>query len=642
MDRERQSADPVKNSPSADITCLPGGGGILSHINSPADIKTLTVAELEHLGGEIRRFLLKNLSPRGGHLAPNLGVVELTLALHYVFDAPTDQLIWDVGHQSYVHKILTGRREQIDTLRQFHGLSGFPKRSESVYDSFGVGHSSTSISAALGMAAARDLAGADNAVVAVIGDGALTGGMAFEALNNAGQIGKKLLVVLNDNAMSIAPNVGAMAMYLNRLRSAPRYQRTKEKVEEGLSRFPGIGPGLAGALEKIKNTLRYMMVPGTLFEELGFTYIGPVDGHNVGELIAVLDNVRAIDAPVLLHVVTQKGRGYRPAAGRPDLFHGVGPFDLATGQTQGQSGQNFTDVFGEKLVEMAREDDKIVAFTAAMTSGTGLSAFAEAFPERFFDVGICEQHAVTMAAGLAVSGYRPFVCVYSTFLQRAYDQIIHDVALQKLPVVFAVDRAGLVGEDGATHHGAFDLAALRLVPNLTIFAPADAAALRQTMELARTAAGPVIIRYPKAAAAAGTKDFSAGRVERTGEKILFLTSGRMRELAADTATELTRRYGLHPTRATITQIKPLPAEWLLPLIAGHDYLVSLEDGCVTGGLGSAVLELCADHDLAVKSLRLGLPDAFVEQGAVAELWAELGLTPEQITARIIERWPGLA
>jgi 1-deoxy-D-xylulose-5-phosphate synthase len=616
----------------------------LQAINTPQDLKPLTVGELNGLAGEIRQYLLNSVSSHGGHLAANLGVVELTLALHYVFDCPRDKLIWDVGHQSYVHKILTGRRDQMDTLRQFRGLSGFPRREESPYDCFGVGHSSTSISAALGMVMARDLSRQDYAVTAVIGDGALTGGMAFEALNHAGHSGKKITVVLNDNAMSIAPNVGAMAMYLNRLRSAPRYHRTKEKIEEQLNRIPNIGPNLARGVEKIKDTLRYLMVPGTLFEELGFTYIGPVDGHDLEALVPVFQNVRALAGPVLAHVVTQKGCGYQPAVGRPDIFHGVGPFDLETGAVLQKGQAQYTDVFGDTLVELAHDDDRIVAFTAAMARGTGLTKFSRLFPERFFDVGICEQHAVTMAAGMAGAGYRPVVCIYSTFLQRAYDQIVHDVALQQLPVIFAVDRAGLVGEDGPTHHGVFDLSFLSCIPNLTILSPSSTGELqvmlRQTLS---TAAGPVIIRYPKADAVDGGE----ARIDPPlslrvkGQRIALLAVGRMLFPAEETGALLRDRYGLFPSVAHVAQVKPLPEHEILQLAAGHDYLVTLEEGSVKGGIGSGVLEIVSDHDLAVKVLRLGIPDQFVPHGAVSDLLALLELTPPQIAERIIARWPHL-
>jgi 1-deoxy-D-xylulose-5-phosphate synthase len=615
---------------------------ILSTINSPQDIKGLNSAQLRQLSEEIRRFLLSSLSIHGGHLAANLGVVELTLALHYVFSCPQDKLIWDVGHQSYVHKIITGRREHIASLRQFQGISGFPRREESEYDCFGTGHSSTSISAALGMVMARELNQESHSVISVIGDGALTGGMAFEALNHAGNSGQRLIVVLNDNAMSIAPNVGAVATHLNRLRSAPQYYRTKEKIEDSLNRIPNIGPNIARAVEKMKDTLRYLVVRGSLFEELGFTYIGPVDGHNLEELVAVFNNVREIDRPVLVHVVTQKGRGYQPAAQQPDVFHGIGPFDVQTGQTKQKSSVNYTDIFGDTLLELARQDTKIVAFTAAMASGTGLSAFASAFPQRFFDVGICEQHAVTMAAGMAVSGYRPFVCVYSTFLQRAYDQIVHDIALQKLPVVLAIDRAGLVGEDGPTHQGVFDLAFLSGIPNMTILSPGDGSELRAMMRHALTLEGPVAIRYPKAPADKGADaGFTEGRTRVSGAGIALLATGRMLRLAEDTAAVLQERYGLQPSVINIMQLKPLPEALLLQLAAHHDHIVTLEEGIAKGGMGSGILELFADRDLRVKVMRIGTPDAFVTHGSVSVLFESLGLTPQQTADRIAAHWPQL-
>jgi 1-deoxy-D-xylulose-5-phosphate synthase len=473
--------------------------GILERVKCSEDLKKLTIKEMNVLAAEIRELLITSVSRCGGHLAPNLGVVELSIALHYVFNTAQDRVIWDVGHQSYVHKILTGRKDLMSTLRQYGGLSGFPKSEESIHDAFNTGHSSTSISAALGMAVARDLQEEDYSVVAVIGDGALTGGMAFEALNHAGIEGRDLIVVLNDNEMSISKNVGAMSGYLNRLRTDPSYSRTKEEIEHHLMRIPGIGPNIARAAGKFKDLIKYLMVPGIWFEELGFTYIGPVNGHDLDELLPVLKNARRMKGPIFIHVITEKGRGYEPARQDPGTFHGVGPFDISTGKTFKKAIKTYTEIFGEYMVERARTDSKLVTITAAMANGTGLSEFACCYPERFFDTGICEQHAVTLAAGMAKAGLRPVVAIYSTFLQRAYDQIIHDVALQRLPVIFAIDRAGLVGEDGPTHHGVFDLAYLRSIPELTLMAPSNENELLDMLHTAFTINGPVAIRYPRGA-----------------------------------------------------------------------------------------------------------------------------------------------
>ncbi|MGB4018854.1 MAG: 1-deoxy-D-xylulose-5-phosphate synthase, partial [Syntrophomonadaceae bacterium] len=470
---------------------------ILNSINSPQDLKALDLSTIDSLAEEIRELLINSVSQCGGHLAANLGVVELTLALHYVFDSPADKIIWDVGHQSYVHKILTGRREQMGTLRQYGGLSGFPKVEESAHDTFNTGHSSTSISAALGLAMARDLQREDHSVIAVIGDGALTGGMAFEALNHAGNEDRDLIVILNDNEMSISQNVGALSAYLNRLRTDPSYSRTKEDIETVLHKIPGIGANIARAAGRFKDLVKYLVVPGAFFEELGFTYIGPVNGHNWEELITVLKNARSMKGPVLIHTITEKGRGYEPARRDPGLFHGVGPFNVETGIPVKKTIRSYTEVFGDFMLKKGETDPDLVAISAAMTLGTGLAGFAQRYPQRFFDVGICEQHAVTLAAGLARGGLRPVVAIYSTFLQRAYDQIIQDVALQNLPVIFAIDRAGLVGEDGPTHHGVFDLAYLRSIPNMTVMAPADENELVQMFSTALTLSEPVAIRYPR-------------------------------------------------------------------------------------------------------------------------------------------------
>lgn len=619
----------------------------IKNINSPLDLKKLTIAEMNELAAEIRHKLIQSVSRSGGHLASNLGVVELTIALHYIYNTPHDKIIWDVGHQSYVHKILTGRQDRMATLRQYGGISGFPKSEESPYDAFNTGHSSTSISAALGMALARDIQNQHFSVIAVTGDGALTGGMTYEALNNAGNAGRDLTVILNDNEMSISKNVGAMSSYLNRLRTDPSYARTKDEIESVLSRIPGIGPNLARAAGRFKDTVKYLMVPGIWFEELGFTYIGPVNGHNLEELTAVLGNVRKMKGPVLVHVITQKGRGYQPALNDPDLFHGIGPFDIDTGKTVRKLLPSYTEIFGQFMVEMGLQDDKVVAITAAMASGTGLKNFALKFPERFFDVGICEQHAVTMAAGMAKSGLKPVVCIYSTFLQRAYDQILHDVALQNLPVIFAIDRAGLVGEDGPTHHGVFDLSYLRAVPNLTIMAPADENEFLNMLHTAFTVNGPVAIRYPRGIGA-GVEieeqrcilEIGSARTLREGKDLGIVAIGRSVEMARDLSAILAE-HGIEATLLNARFVKPLDVNTITLLAQKMGRLVTIEDNCLQGGFGSAVVELLADHQIEAEILRLGIPDEFIEQGKVEILFHDLDLDPESMAEKIIAHWPDL-
>lgn len=616
-------------------------------INSPLDLKKLTLAEMNELAGEIRQQLIESVSRSGGHLAANLGVVELSIALHYVYDTPHDKIIWDVGHQSYVHKILTGRGDRMSTLRQYGGISGFPKSEESPYDAFNTGHSSTSISAALGMALARDVQDQHYSVIAVTGDGALTGGMTYEALNHAGNAGLDLTVILNDNEMSISKNVGAMSSYLNRLRTDPSYARTKDEIEGVLSRIPGIGPNIARAAGRFKDTVKYLMVPGIWFEELGFTYIGPVNGHNLEELITVLGNVRKMKGPVLVHVITQKGRGYQPALNDPDLFHGIGPFDINTGKTDRRLLPTYTEIFGQFMVDKGREDDRVAAITAAMASGTGLKNFALKFPQRFFDVGICEQHAVTMAAGMAKAGLKPVVCIYSTFLQRAYDQILHDVALQNLPVIFAIDRAGLVGEDGPTHHGVFDLAYLRSIPNFTIMAPADENEFLDMLNTAFTINGPTALRYPRGIGA-GVEiepqrrilEIGKSQTLREGKDLGIVAIGRSVEMARDLTTILAE-YGIEATLLNARFVKPLDADAITALARKSSRLVTIEDNCLQGGFGSAVVELLADYNINADVLRLGIPDEFIEQGKAEILFQYLNLDPESMVETIIDHWPDL-
>lgn len=619
---------------------------ILEELELPQGVKRLTFTEKQKLAQDIRDILVRSVASCGGHLASNLGVVELTIALHSVFDSHTDRIIWDVGHQSYVHKILTGRFRDMDTLRQFGGLSGFTKCRESTHDAFDTGHSSTSISSALGMALARDRLGENYSVIAVIGDGALTGGMAFEALNHAGHLGTDLMVVLNDNEMSISKNVGALSGYLNRLRTDPSYSRTKEEIEMVLNRIPRIGSSLASAASRFKDKVKYLMVPGVLFEELGFTYIGPVDGHNLQEMTLVMSNARRMKGPVLIHTITQKGRGYGPALENPDVFHGVGPFDIDTGSQVKKPCKTYTQLFGEYVIKKAQEEPRLVAITAAMASGTGLSDFASRYPERFFDVGICEQHAVTLAAGMAKAGLKPVVAVYSTFLQRAFDQVVHDVALQNLPVVFAVDRAGLVGEDGATHQGAFDLAYLRIIPNLTIMAPADGRELTAMLEKALEVNGPVAIRYPRGVAESAASEpdpieIGRGRIIQDGHDLAVIAIGRGVKMGRELAGLLSQ-HGISPLLFDARFAKPIDIEGITGIARRFTHIVTIEDNCLAGGFASAILELLADQGLNdCRLLRIGLPDDFVEHGRVEQLFEYLGMDSAAVLARIIDKWPQL-
>jgi len=612
---------------------------LLDRIRLPRDLRQLAPDQLPQLAEEVRREIVEVVSRTGGHLGASLGVVELTVALHYVFDTPNDRLIWDVGHQCYPHKILTGRRERMSGLRQGGGLAGFTNRAESEYDPFGAGHSATSISAGLGMAVGRDLAGRGNDVIAVIGDGAMSGGMAYEAMNNAGGLGSRLIVVLNDNDMSIAPPVGALSDYLSRLLSSKPYHSLRHLGADLARHLP---QPLEKAAARLEEYARGMVAGGTLFEELGFYYIGPVDGHNIGHLLPVLQNVRDSEGgPVLIHVVTKKGKGYPPAERAADKYHGVGRFDPGTGALAASSAKapSYTGVFSRGLLAEADDDDRIVAITAAMPSGTGLDAFAERFPGRFFDVGIAEQHAVTFAAGLACEGFKPFVAIYSTFLQRAYDQVVHDVALQKLPVRFAIDRAGLVGADGATHAGAFDLAFLGCIPEMVLMAAADEAEL---MHMVATAAayddGPSAFRYPRGEGTGvplpqrgEVLEIGKGRVLREGGEVALLSLGtRLAECLA--AAELLAARGISATVADARFAKPLDERLILDLAAGHAVLVTVEEGSI-GGFGAAVGQLLAWRgalDGRLKFRPMTLPDLFIDHDEPARQYATAGLTAERI------------
>ena len=618
----------------------------LQQIKSPDDIKTMNMSELKVLAQEIRETLIQVVSENGGHLAPNLGVVELTLALHMVFHTPEDKIIWDVGHQSYVHKLLTGRYEQFHTVRTLDGLSGFPKRSESEHDAFGAGHSSTSISAAVGFAKARDLRGGKNNVIAVIGDGAMTGGMAFEALENAGHMDSNIIVILNDNEMSIDPNVGALAEYLSRARSNPAYTKSKDDVEELLKKIPGIGDKMFKAADKLKDSLKYLLVPGVLFEEFGFKYYGPINGHDLPALMTVLENVKGINRPVLIHVETKKGKGYAPAEKNPDLFHGVSPFHIQTGELKKKSTvPTYTSVFGKTLAELGAQDDRIVGITAAMGKGTGINVFQEQFPARTIDVGIAEEHAVTMAAAMALDGYKPVVAIYSTFLQRAYDQVMHDVALQNAPVVFCLDRAGLVGDDGPTHHGIFDVSYLRHIPNMVCMAPKDENELRHTLNSALTYNCPVAMRYPRGEGLGVPMDetlqvLPLGKAEvlQEGDKVTLLALGSMVHIAEQAAERLQAELGITPTVINARFAKPLDADTILQYAGQDTLLVTLEEQAVTGGFGSAVLELYNQHGIDARNvLTIGIADSFVQHGNTARLKEMQGLDVESVVAKVKER-----
>ena len=623
-------------------------GQLLERINEPHALKSCTLDELSQLARELRRYIIDTVSQTGGHLAPSLGTVELTLALHRAFDCPEDKIVWDVGHQAYAHKILTGRREAFAGLRQKGGITGFPKREESVYDAFGTGHSSTSISAALGMAAARDIAGEQYRIAAVIGDGALTGGEAFEGLNNAGTLGKDIIVILNDNGMSIAPNVGAMSEYLSRFRVAPGYHRAKQDIKNFLKSIPHIGERVYRTAEHIKDGVRSALVPGGLFTDMGFHYIGPLDGHNIALLLDVFEQAKQLKGPLLIHVETCKGKGYAPAEKAPDKFHGIGKFDVADGTALKKAGAKptYTSVFSKALLEAAEEDADVVAITAAMPDGTGLRAFSEKYPTRFFDVGIAEQHATTFAAGLAAAGRKPVLALYSTFAQRAYDQILHDVCLQNLHVVFALDRAGFVGEDGATHHGVFDYSYLRHLPNMKVLAPKDENELGRMLKTALSLEGPVALRYPRGEGLGAAleepfnplESLAAEVLEEEGE-IALLAVGSMVDAAQKTA-KLLKEEGLSAAVINMRTVKPLDEELLHRMAHEKKMLVTMEENALAGGFGSAVLEALADAGLLVPVVRFGIGDAFIEQGKPQELLEMAGLLPEQMARNILTAWKG--
>lgn len=606
------------------------------------DIKNMSIEQLCSLADEIRQRLIEVTAKNGGHLAPNLGIVEITLALHYVYDFPKDKLVWDVGHQAYVHKILTGRNDRFDTLRQWQGISGFPKRCESVYDDFGVGHASTSISAAVGFAASRDLMHAKNDVIAVIGDGAMTGGMAFEAMNYASHLQTKMTVILNDNEMSIDPNVGGMSQYLTRLRTDPGYNRMKDDMELLLKRIPSIGPKMAELADRVKDSVKYMLVSGSFFEELGFRYYGPINGHDIEELIRVFENSKQFDAPVLIHCLTEKGKGYLPAMNNPGKFHGVGAFNIETGEVLDKSSQpTYTKVFAKTLVDLAQTDGRLVGITAAMASGTGMSEFAKAFPDRMFDVGIAEEHATTMASAMALSGLKPIVAIYSSFMQRGYDQLIHDCALQKAPVIFALDRAGLVGADGPTHHGVFDLSYLRTIPGMTVMAPKDEPELQNMLYSAVVYDCLSAIRYPRGRGPGNdlVNEYTLlpyGKAETIceGSDVTLIAIGSMVAPAIQTA-EILAAKGLSVGIINARFVKPLDKACVINAAKSSNCIVTMEENVLMGGFGSAVLEALNDENIACPVVRIGIPDEFVEHGDTNILKDKIGLVPEKMAARIL-------
>lgn len=618
---------------------------LLDRINQPNDIKNIDPGDYKRLAWEIRRFIVKNVSRTGGHLSSNLGVVELSMALHLCCELPYDEIIWDVGHQSYTHKILTGRKEEFATLRQYGGISGFPKRVESPCDVFNTGHSSTSISAAIGLAKARDIRDGVQKIFAVIGDGALSGGMAYEALNNAARLKSNLIIVLNDNQMSIAKNVGGMAGYLGNIRTNTNYMELKEDIENILKKMPHVGEKITTSIRGFKDVLKRVFIPGMLFEDMGIKYIGPIDGHDVKKMVAAFDGASKVKGAVLVHVCTRKGKGYPPAEKDPSSFHGVAPFFVRDGSARksAEVKETYTDVFSKKITELAEGNKKITAVTAAMPAGTGLAAFAKKFPGRFFDVGIAEEHAVTFAAGMAAGGLHPVVAIYSTFLQRAYDQILHDVCLCKLPVVFMADRAGIVGSDGETHQGIFDIAFMMPMPGLTIMAPKNSWELGEMLSFAISYNAPVAIRYPRGEAYTGLLSFKQpvryGRGEwiAKGQDIVLLAAGSMVKTAAE-ARERLKEKGLNVSVINMRFLKPFDTGLLEEALKGHRLFVTLEEGVVTGGFGQAVAKWVNGRDNNVKVLCIGLPDKFLEHGSASILKEKYGISAGKVAERVLETY----
>lgn len=615
---------------------------MLEKIQKPNDIKKIPADQLPALAEEIRKFIIESLSKTGGHLASNLGVVELTIAMHRVFDLPKDKLIWDVGHQSYTHKILTGRKDGFETLRREGGISGFSKRSESDCDVFDTGHSSTSISAGVGYVRARELKKENYSVVSIIGDGALTGGMAYEALNNAASLKSNFIIVLNDNEMSITENVGGMSSYLSGLRTASAYTGFKMDVTKALNRIPGIGPGMVDAMRKTKSSIKQIIIPGMLFEDMGLTYLGPVDGHNIPQLIKTFQEAKRFEGPILVHVLTQKGRGYEPAMRHPARFHGTGPFDVKTGLPVGKSNPTYTDVFSTVMRKMGDRRKDVAAVTAAMMTGVGLKRFSNMFPDRCFDVGIAEEHAVTFAAALSLGGITPVVAIYSSFLQRAYDQIMHDVCMQNLHVVFAIDRAGLVGYDGETHHGIFDLSYLGSMPNMTILAPKNLWELSGMIKFAVDYDGPIAVRYPRGEAYTGLKEFRApiclgkSEVIHEGSRVALLAVGSMVKMAEEVQKQLKERMDMDAALVNARFVKPIDEELLRSFADTYELVVTLEENVKDGGFGERVLAFAEEEDLPFGVEIIALPDRFIPHGSVSYQMKQVGFTPEDICGRIEE------
>lgn len=615
---------------------------MLEKIQKPNDIKKIPADQLPALAEEIRKFIIESLSKTGGHLASNLGVVELTIAMHRVFNLPKDKLIWDVGHQSYTHKILTGRKDGFETLRREGGISGFPKRSESDCDVFDTGHSSTSISAGVGYVRARELKKENYSVVSIIGDGALTGGMAYEALNNAASLKSNFIIVLNDNEMSITENVGGMSSYLSGLRTASSYTGFKMDVTKALNRIPGIGPGMVDAMRKTKSSIKQIIIPGMLFEDMGLTYLGPVDGHNIPQLIKTFQEAKRFEGTILVHVLTQKGRGYEPAMRHPARFHGAGPFDVKTGLPVGKSNPTYTDVFSTVMRKMGDRRKDVAAVTAAMMTGVGLKRFSNMFPDRCFDVGIAEEHAVTFAAALSLGGITPVVAIYSSFLQRAYDQIMHDVCMQNLHVVFAIDRAGLVGYDGETHHGIFDLSYLGSMPNMTILAPKNLWELSDMIKFAVDYDGPIAVRYPRGEAYTGLKEFRApiclgkSEVIHEGSRVALLAVGSMVKMAEEVQKQLKERMDMDAALVNARFVKPIDEELLRSFADTYELVVTLEENVKDGGFGERVLAFAEEEDLPFGVEIIALPDRFIPHGSVSYQMKQVGFTPEDICGRIEE------
>jgi 1-deoxy-D-xylulose-5-phosphate synthase len=610
---------------------------LIEKIKGPEDLKKLSVSDLHEVAEELREIIIQTVATNGGHLASNLGTVDLTVALHYVFNSPEDKIIWDVGHQAYTHKLLTGRLDAFSTIRKHHGISGFPKITESPHDSFGTGHSSTSISAALGILEGRDHNSEQFKVIPVIGDGALTAGLAFEGLNHAGHLKKNLIVILNDNEMSISPNVGALSAYLRRIMMGDLYTKFKKETKHLLEKIPAVGEPVLKIAQKAEDTVKGLVVPGVLFEELGFEYVGPVDGHKIDALIEVMETFKDFPGPVLIHAITKKGKGYEPAEKNPAIFHGIGPFNIETGQSQPSAKKSYSEIFGNCLTKLATDDNRVVAITAAMTEGTGLSEFVRTFPKRFYDVGIAEPHAVTFAAGLATQGLKPVVAIYSTFLQRSYDEIVHDVCLQKLPVVFAIDRAGIVGDDGPTHNGTFDLSYLRHVPNLIIMAPRDGYELRCMLRTALSLDKPAAIRYPRGAVVDKQEDnelksipLGKSEVIKEGKDVLIIAIGNTADPAVS-AAELLKEANIGACVINARFVKPLDINLILHHAREAGHVLTVEENAVSGGFGSAVLEELTQIGIpGLKFRMIGLPDRFIEQGPQDVLRQQLGLDAQGI------------